>query len=141
MWLRLLTSLVSVCVLSVVIDFSSLEFAQLVLIVFACLMFAWTFYGKYLREAMICMSMLIALLVIPFDISVTSPLYSTEGRQTSMKLLQARYGLVSRPDANYYDMGCIVPPNPIKWVLVIDVWPAVDYAFHSFEALSNQVSN
>lgn len=117
------------------ISLSSREFAQVFLLGFACLILLWVLYGKFLREALICVSIVIALLVIPFDVIFSSSVRSPEGRSASIQLLEAQYGLVRETAPGTYSMGCMIPPNPVVWVLWIDLWPIVDQALRASDGL------
>lgn len=130
---RLIISLTAICALSVLVDFSSREFAQIFLICFACFSLYWTMYEKYLREALKCVAVVIVLLLSPVDIIMSSPLLSIDGRQASVKFLEARYGLIRTPEPDTFSMGCIVPPNPLRWVIWIDLWPIVDQVFMAYD--------
>ena len=130
---RLICVFIVISSLSFLIILLSREFAQVFLIGFACLILIWVFFGKFLREALICMSIVIALLVIPFDVILSSPMRSTQGRNASFQLLEAQYGLVRETAPGTYSMGCMIPPNPVAWVLWIDLWPIVDQAFRAFD--------
>jgi len=136
-FLRLVISLVSISVLWALAEISEREFALLVLKVLSFLMLLWIFFDKYLRATLICVAVLIALLLIPVDVVISSPLHPTEGREASVRWLRAGYGLSIRPDPDVYNLGCIVPPNQLQWVLLIDFWPAVDRAFLSFDEFFN----
>ena len=136
-FLRLVISLVSISVLWALLEISGREFALLVLQVLSFLTLLWTFFNKYLRVTLICAAILIALLLIPVDVVISSPLRPTEGRDASVRWLRAGYGLSIRPDPDFYNLGCIVPPNQLQWVLLIDFWPAVDRAFLSFDEFFN----
>ena len=128
---RLIASITCISALSVLISLSTREFAQFFLIGFACFIFPWAFCGRFLREALICLSTVVALLVSPVDIIFSSPMRSTDGRQASVQLLDAQYGLMREPVPGTFSMGCLVPPNPVAWVLWIDLWPIVDQAFRT----------
>lgn len=130
---RLICVLITISSLSVLISLSSREFAQVFLFGFAGLILLWVFFGNFLRVALICLSIVIALLVIPFDVIFSSPMRSIEGRSASIQLLEAQYGLVRETAPGTYSMGCIVPPNPVAWVLWIDLWPLVDQAFRTYD--------
>lgn len=129
LFFRCIVSVSVICTLSFFIALSSRELAQIFLFGFACLILLWVFFAKFLRESLICMSVVIALLVIPFDIIFSSPFRSTEGRSASVQLLKVQYGLVRETPPGTYSMGCVVPPNPLTWVLWIDLWPLVDQVF------------
>ncbi len=126
---RCILSLVTISVLWIFINFSDREFACYVLIGLTVFLFSWSFTGTHLKHSVCCALMIISLLAIPFDIVVSGPLRSTEGRHASVQLLEAQYGLIRDPLPGTYSMGCMVPPNQLKWVLWIDLWPLVDQAF------------
>jgi len=130
---RLILSLVTISFLWIFIDFSEREFAHYVLVLLFAYLFMWSLWGTYLKHSIVCVLMVAALLVVPFDIVVNSPLRSTDGRQASVELLEAQYGLIRNPQPGTYSMGCMVPPNPLAWVLWIDPWPLVDQAFHNYD--------
>ena len=130
---RLIISLAAISALGVLIALASREFAQIFLIGFACFSLYWTMYEKYLREALKCVALVIVLLLSPVDIIMSSPLLSIDGRQASVKFLEARYGLIRTPEPNTLSMGCIVPPNPLRWVIWIDLWPIVDQLFMAYD--------
>ena len=133
LFFRFVVSVSVIYTLSFFIALSSRELAQIFLFGFACLMLLWVIYAKFLREALICMSIVIALLVIPFDVILSSSMRSIEGRSASIQLLEAQYGLVRETAPGTYSMGCMIPPNPVAWVLWIDLWPIVDQAFRAFD--------
>lgn len=126
---RSVVSLVTVSVLWVFINFSEREFAGYVLVGLTVFLFLWSLLGTHLKHSICCALVVLSLLVVPFDIVVSSPLRSTEGRHASVQLLEAQYGLIRDPLPGTYSMGCMVPPNQLKWVLWIDLWPLVDQAF------------
>jgi uncharacterized membrane protein len=130
---RSILSLVTISVLWIFINFSDREFACYVLIGLTVFLFSWSFTGTHLKHSVCCALVVILLLVIPFDIVVSSPLRSTEGRHASVQLLEARYGLVRETAPGTYSMGCMVPPNPLSWVLWVDLWPLVDHAFRAYD--------
>ena len=130
---RSILSLVTISVLWIFINFSDREFACYVLIGLIVFLFSWSFTGTHLKHSVCCALVVISLLVIPFDIVVSSPLRSTEGRHAAVQLLEARYGLVRETAPGTYSMGCMVPPNPLSWVLWIDLWPLVDQAFRAYD--------
>ncbi len=130
---RFILSLVTISALWIFVNFSEREFAQYVLVLLFIYLFLWSFWGTYLKPATGCVLMVVALLVVPLDIVVSSPLRSTDGRQASVELLEAQYGLIRNPRPGTYSMGCMVPPNPLAWVLWIDPWPLVDQAFQKYD--------
>jgi hypothetical protein len=130
---RFILSLVTISVLWIFVNFSEREFAQYILVLLFVYLFLWSFWGTYLKPATGCVLMVVALLVVPLDIVVSSPLRSTDGRQASVELLEAQYGLIRNPRPGTYSMGCMVPPNPLAWVLWIDPWPLVDQAFQKYD--------
>ena len=119
----------TISVLWIFIKFSDREFACYVFIGLTIFLFPWSFTGTHLKHSVCCELMVVSLLAIPFDIVVSSPLRYTEGRHSSVQLLEAQYGLIRDPLPGTYSMGCMVPPNQLKWVLWIDLWPLVDQAF------------
>jgi hypothetical protein len=130
---RSVLSLVTISVLWGFINFSDREFVSYVLFILFAYLFFWSFWGTHLKHAIECALMVIALLFVPFDVVVNSPLNSTDGRNASVELLEAKYGLIRKPQPGTYSMGCVVPPNPLTWVLWIDPWPLVDQVFHGYE--------
>jgi hypothetical protein len=130
---RFILSLVTISVLWIFINFSEREFAHYILVLLFAYLFMWSFWGTCLKPATGCVLILVALLVVPFDIVVSSPLRSTDGRQASVKLLEAQYGLIRNPRPGTFSMGCMVPPNPLAWVVWIDPWPLVDQAFQQYD--------
>lgn len=138
-FLRFVISLTSIGAFGILVAIFSRDFALLVLCVFSFLMLTWMTFEKFLREALICGSILIGLLAIPVDIALASPYRSTDGRDSSIRWLKAGYGLVRYPgqDPDYYNLGCVVPPNRLQWVLYIDFWPAIDHTFLAFDRLFN----
>lgn len=130
---RSVLSLVMISVLWGFINFSDREFARYVLFMLFAYLFFWSFWGTHLKHSIECALVVIALLLVPFDVVVSSPLRSTDGRKASVELLEAKYGLIRKPQSGTYSMGCVVPPNPLAWVLWIDPWPLVDQVFHSYE--------
>lgn len=139
LFLRLVISLTSIGALGGLVAIFSRDFAILILWVFSFLMLCWMAFDRFWREALICGSILIGLLVIPVDIALESPYRSTDGRESSIRWLKAGYGLVRYPgqDPDYYNLGCVVPPNRLQWVLYIDFWPAIDHTFLAFDRLLN----
>ena len=138
-FLRFVITLTSIGAFGILGAIFSRDFAILVLWIFSFLMLCWVAFDRFLREALICGSILIGLLVIPVDITIASPYRSTDGRESSIRWLRASYGLVRYPgqDPDYYNLGCVVPPNRLQWVLSIDFWPAIDHTFLAFDRLLN----
>ena len=130
---RSVVSLVTVSVLWVFINFSEREFAGYVLVGLTVFLFLWSLLGTHLKHSICCALVVLSLLIVPFDIVVSSPFHSTEGRSASIQLLEARYGLVRETAPGTFSMGCMVPPNPLSWVLWVDPWPLVDQAFQKYD--------
>jgi hypothetical protein len=130
---RSVLSFVTISVLWGFINFFDREFARYALFLLFVYLFFWSFWGTHLKHAIECSLVVIALLLVPFDVVVSSPLRSTDGRKASVELLEAKYGLIRKPQSGTYSMGCVVPPNPLAWVLWIDPWPLVDQVFHGYE--------
>lgn len=126
--LRLAISLTALSVFSELITISAREFAHVCLFGFAFVLLLWTVYGKYVRHVWVCVCLLVGLLIVPIDIVVSDSMSSTQSRHASVKLLQAQYGLSNRPMPDSYSLGCVVPPNELKWVLWVDVWPLLGQA-------------
>lgn len=132
LFFRSILSLVTVSVLWVFINFSEREFAGYVLVGLTIFLLLWSLLGTHLKHSVCCALVVILLLATPFDIVVSSPLRSTEGRHASVELLEARYGLVRETAPGTFSMGCVVPPNPLSWVLWVDLWPLVDQTFKAY---------
>lgn len=130
---RSILSLVTISVLWIFINLSDREFAGFVLVGLAVFLFLWSLTGTHLKHSVCCVLIVISLLVMPFDIVISSPLRSTEGRQASVQLLEAQYGLIRKTLPGTYSLGCMVPPNPLKWVLWIDLWPIVEQFFIAYD--------
>lgn len=130
---RSVVSLVTVSVLWVFINFSEREFARYVLAGLTIFLLLWSLLGTHLKHSICCALVVLSLLIVPFDIVVSSPLRSTGGRHASVQLLEARYGLVRETAPGTFSMGCMVPPNPLSWVLWVDLWPLIDQAFRAYD--------
>lgn len=133
LFVRSVLSVVTISVLWGFINFSDREFVRYVLFMLFAYLFFWSFWGTHLKHAIECALVVIALLFVPIDVVVSSPLRSTDGRKASVELLEAKYGLIRKPQSGTYSMGCVVPPNPLVWVLWIDPWPLVDQVFQGYE--------
>jgi hypothetical protein len=134
---RCVVSLTLISLLWTFISFSEREFALYALVLLAGLFVSWSIFGTHVKIVIAGASVVIALILIPFDIAISSPFRSTEGRQASVQLLEAQYGLVRETTPGTYSMGCVVPPNPVAWVLWIDLWPIVDQAFIAYDNFFN----
>jgi hypothetical protein len=79
--------------------------------------------------------LLVMLLLVPFDVVITSPLRSSHGNEATVEILEARYGLSVNYIEGTYGMGCVVPPNPVKWILFVNIWPHMDRIFQKYDPL------
>ena len=133
LFFRSVLSFVTISVLWGGINFFDREFVRYVLFMLFAYLFFWSIWGTHLKHAIECALVVIALLFAPIDVVVSSPLRSTDGRKASVELLEAKYGLIRKPQSGTYSMGCVVPPNPLAWVVWIDPWPLVDQVFRAYE--------
>ena len=132
---RLIGALIVLSVFAIAISISKRELAETVLFFMFILMVVWVLVGEYKVQILASAFFLILLLLAPIDVIVTSPLRASHGNEASFELLEARYGLNVRHKEGTYSMGCLVPPNPVKWVLFVDVWPYVDKLFEKYDSV------
>lgn len=132
---RLIGALIALTVLSIAVYGSKRELAEIVLFAMCILMVVWVLIGEYKKQIFVSAFLLVMLLLVPFDVVITSPLRSSHGSEATVEILEARYGLSVKHVEGTYSMGCLVPPNPIKWVLFIDIWPYMDRIFQKYDPL------
>jgi hypothetical protein len=59
------------------------------------------------------------LLIVPFDIYVTLSPDQAFRFLPSVTVMEAQYGLARSTLPGTLSMGCVVPANPLKWILQV----------------------
>jgi len=132
---RLIGALIALTVFSIAVYGSKRELAEIVLLCMCILMVVWVLVGEYKKQIFVSAFLLVMLLLVPFDVVITSPLRSSHGNEATVEILEARYGLSVNYIEGTYGMGCVVPPNPVKWILFVNIWPHMDRIFQKYDPL------
>lgn len=118
-YLRLVIGITSTVVIGTLTSLLSREFAQTLLSAYAFCMIVWAFLGRLLNAALIFALLIAGLLFIPFDVKISIRSEGIHEHGVFVELLEANYGLVDHPMPGTYPMGCMVPPYPLKWILLV----------------------
>lgn len=82
---------------------------------------AWVLLARCLNFLVVCVLSVGLLLIVPVDVYVTLPTSESGRVFPTVNVLEAQYGLVRSPTPGTFSMGCVVPANPLRWILQIEL--------------------
>lgn len=103
-----------------VVTFSERKFVYLFFYLSIGSFIVWVLLARCTKFLLFCVLSVGLFLIVPVDIYVTLPTSESVGLHPSVNVLEAQYGLVRSPTPRTISMGCVVPTNPLKWILQIE---------------------